>query len=81
MSRISHFVPWQRPKEVFEFHEASVPIRVRDLRDHGACMWITLEEIVTVVLHRYQSSSQSITYGAHPLQQNPRAWARSHLSR
>lgn len=36
-------------------------------------MWITLEEIVTVVLHRYQSSSQSITYGAHPLQQNPQS--------
>lgn len=38
MPRISYLVPWQRPKEVFEFHEASVPIRVRDLRDHhGAC--------------------------------------------
>ena len=38
MSRISHLVPWQRPKEVFKFHEALVLIRVRDLRDHGACM-------------------------------------------
>ena len=37
MPYIPYLVPWQRPKEVFEFHEASAAIRVRDLRDYGAC--------------------------------------------